>query len=129
MTHALWGMLSFLHSLAFLCGRVKIISISYVWTRIFSKPEEKILRFQKYPDTCGRGLKPLALARIVVICFDLSTSRFLFDTSIILVRAPVQILGKLGSDNGNANGIVAVNTVCILSNFVRLIPSCLVTLK
>lgn len=29
----------------------------YVWTRrIFLKTDKKSLRFQTYPDTCGRGL-------------------------------------------------------------------------
>ena len=122
-------MLSFLYCLAFLCGRAKTIRIRYVCTRIFSKTEEKILRFQHYPDTCGRGLKPFAFARIVVICFDFSTSRFLFRTSTVLVRAPVQVLGTLGSNNGDANEIVPLSRVCIVSNFVGLIPSCLVTWK
>jgi len=27
-----------------------------MWTHNFSKTEGKNLRFQKYPDTCGRGL-------------------------------------------------------------------------
>ena len=30
-----------------------------VWTRIFSETEDKILLFQKYPDTCGQGLNLL----------------------------------------------------------------------
>ena len=28
-----------------------------VWTRIFSNTEKKNLRFRKYPDMCGRGLR------------------------------------------------------------------------
>ena len=31
-----------------------------VWTRIFSYPEKKKLRIQKYPDTCGRGLREVS---------------------------------------------------------------------
>ena len=37
-------------------GRAKTIRIRCVWTRIFSETENKILLFQKYPDTCGQGL-------------------------------------------------------------------------
>ena len=48
------------------CYRVSIVvqtgendsNYRYGWTRtIFSQTEEKNLRFQKYPDTRGRGLK------------------------------------------------------------------------
>ena len=35
ITHALWGMLSYFHCLAFSYGRAKTIRIRYVWTRIF----------------------------------------------------------------------------------------------
>ena len=35
MTHALQGMLSYFHSLAFSYGRAKTIRIRYVWTRVF----------------------------------------------------------------------------------------------
>ena len=33
------------------------VSNTQLWTRIFSKTKDKILRFQKYPDTSWRGLK------------------------------------------------------------------------
>ena len=39
------------------CERAKRIRICYVWTRIFLQTEGKNLRFQKYPDTCGLGLR------------------------------------------------------------------------
>ena len=42
MTHALQGMLSYFHCLAFSYGRAKTIRIRYVWTRIFLKTEENI---------------------------------------------------------------------------------------
>ena len=61
LTHALWRILSYFHCLAFSCGRPKTIRIRYFWRRIFWKTEEKTLRFQKYPDTCGGGLKLLSL--------------------------------------------------------------------
>ena len=42
--------------------RANSIRIRYVWTRIFLDPQQNIsgfknIRIQKYPDTCGRGLK------------------------------------------------------------------------
>ena len=43
--------------LAFSCGRAKKIPIHYFWTRIFSKTEEKNIRFQICSDTCGRALR------------------------------------------------------------------------
>ena len=43
------------HRLKFWCGREKTIRMRYVWTRIISKTD--VLRFQKYPDTCGWGSK------------------------------------------------------------------------
>ena len=55
ITHALWGMLSYFHCLAFSFGRA--IRVRYVWMRIFLKTGEKNLRFQKYPETCGRGFR------------------------------------------------------------------------
>ena len=45
ITHALWGMLSYFHYLAFSHGRPKTIRIRYVWTRIFLKTEEKEGRY------------------------------------------------------------------------------------
>ena len=47
--------ISFSIVLTFWCGRAKTIRMRYVWTRIISKTD--VLRFQKYPDTCGWGLK------------------------------------------------------------------------
>ena len=47
----------------------KTIRIRYVWTRIFLKTEQKDLRFQKYPDTCGRGLY---CGTSTLICFKLT---------------------------------------------------------
>ena len=41
---------------AFSWGQAKTIRIRYVRMRIFFLNVEKTLRFQKYPDTCGRGL-------------------------------------------------------------------------
>ena len=59
VTHALWGMLSYFHSLAFSYGQAKTIRIRFVWTRPFLKTEGKYLRFQTKTDTCGRGLSLL----------------------------------------------------------------------
>ena len=56
ITNALWGMLSYFHCLPFPYGRAKKIRISYVWMLFFSEKGGKNLRFQKYLDTCGRGL-------------------------------------------------------------------------
>ena len=35
--------------------------VSYVWTGKFLNPERKMLRIQKYPDTCRRGLSYFTL--------------------------------------------------------------------
>ena len=56
-----WFHISFTTSITFplfnvFYGRAKTVWISYVWARIFLKMQQKDLRFQKYPDTCGRGL-------------------------------------------------------------------------
>ena len=56
-----WFHISFTTSITFpsfnvFYRRAKTVWISYVWTRIFLKMEQKDLRFQKYPDTCGRDL-------------------------------------------------------------------------
>ena len=59
ITHALWGIFSYFHCLAFSYGRAKTIRIRYVWTRLFLKTEGKYLRFQTKTDTCGRGLSLL----------------------------------------------------------------------
>ena len=56
ITHALWGLLWYFHRFSVCCGRTKKFPIRYVWTWIFSNTEEKNLRFQKYPVTCGRVL-------------------------------------------------------------------------
>ena len=53
---------------AFSCGRAKTIRIRYVWTH-----KDKILRFQKYPDTCGRGLRR---SRIYKHCYSTLVMRF-----------------------------------------------------
>ena len=53
---------------AFSCGRAKTIRIRYVWTH-----KDKILRFQKYPDTCGRGLRR---SRIYKHCYPRLVMRF-----------------------------------------------------
>ena len=50
-------------------GRAKTIRIRYLWTRIFFKTEQKDLRFQKYPDTCGRVL---CCGASTLICFKLT---------------------------------------------------------
>ena len=62
-------MLSFLHCLAFSRGRAKTIRIRCVWTGIFSETEDKILLFQKYPDTCGQGLNLLFVFFFAVFVF------------------------------------------------------------
>ena len=46
----------------------KTIRIRYVWTH-----KDKILRFQKYPDTCGRGLRR---SRIYKHCYPRLVMRF-----------------------------------------------------
>ena len=61
ITHALWGMLSYFHCLPFPYGRAKKIRIRYVWMLFFSEKGGKNLRFQKYLDTCGRGLRVASL--------------------------------------------------------------------
>ena len=38
-----------------------------VWTRIFSETEDKILLFQKYPDTCGQGLNLLVFFAVFAV--------------------------------------------------------------
>ena len=53
---------------AFSCGRAKTIRIRYVWTH-----KEKIFRFQKYPDTCGRGFRR---SRIYKHCYPTLVMRF-----------------------------------------------------
>ena len=52
------------------CGRTKKIQVSYIWTRIFRKKAKKTLRFQKYPDTCGRdpAVKSLLFDRNALLC-------------------------------------------------------------
>ena len=56
ITHAPGGLLSYFHRCVDWRERFKLSG--YGWTRtIFSQTDEKKLRFQKYPDTCGRGLK------------------------------------------------------------------------
>ena len=50
-------------------GRAKTIRIRYVWKRIGLKTEQNDLRFQKYPDTCGRGL---CYGASTLICFKLT---------------------------------------------------------
>ena len=52
---------------AFSGGRTKKFPIRYVWTWIFSNTEEKNLRFQKYPVTCGRVLS-LGLRNKMFVC-------------------------------------------------------------
>ena len=47
--------ISFPIVLTFWCGRAKTIRMRYVWTRFISKTD--VLRFQKYPDTCGWSSK------------------------------------------------------------------------
>ena len=61
ITHVLWGMLSYFYCLPFPYGRAKKIRISYVWMLFFSEKGGKNLRFQKYLDTCGRGLRVASL--------------------------------------------------------------------
>ena len=48
--------LSYAHCLVVLYGQTKTIRIRYVWTLVFLKTEEKNLSFQKYANTCRRGL-------------------------------------------------------------------------
>lgn len=57
ITHALWGVLSYLHCLAFSYGWAKMIRVCYMWTRIFLKTVGENLWFQNYLDTCGHGVK------------------------------------------------------------------------
>ena len=60
---------------AFSSGRAKTIRIRYVWMHIFFLENgEKNLHFQKYPDTCGRGLSEWDFFKksqlIVQSCFN-----------------------------------------------------------
>ena len=60
---------------AFSSGRAKTIRIRYVWMRkFFLENGEKNLHFQKYPDTCGRGLSEWDFLKksqlIVQSCFN-----------------------------------------------------------
>ena len=75
ITHALWGILLYFRCLSFSCGRPKTIRIRYFWRRIFLENGRKTLRFQKYPDTYGGGLKLLNLQM-----FACKFSRSLFIT-------------------------------------------------
>ena len=60
ITHAPWGLLSFLHCIAFSPWGAKTIRIRYVWTRIiFLKNGGQIFSVFKVSDTCGRGLNLL----------------------------------------------------------------------
>ena len=68
MTHALQGMLSYFYCLAFSYGRAKTIRIRCGCMRIFFENGRKNLHFQKYPDTCWRGLiEPVRICCLVML--------------------------------------------------------------
>lgn len=69
ITHALWGVLSYLHCLGFSYGRAKTIRLCYVWTRIFLKTVGENLPFQKYPNACGFGLNDILFFCSVCMSF------------------------------------------------------------
>ena len=48
-----------------MCGRAKAIRICYEWTRTFPQTEGINLRFQKYRDKSGRGLKGLKIQSLM----------------------------------------------------------------
>ena len=56
MTHAPWGMLSYLHRCSVFVRTGEKDSNTLRKDAYFFLNVEKTLRFQKYPDTCGRGL-------------------------------------------------------------------------
>ena len=81
ITHALWGILSYSHCLAFSYGRAKTIRLRYEWTPVFFKTEGKNLRFNKYLDTYGR---------------DLRTISWNVFSSVVLGECNIQLAGSCG---------------------------------
>ena len=59
---------------AFSYGPAKTIRIRHVWMRIYLKTEKKNLRYQKYPDTRGRGL--------VMITYTIHSRKFGYDVTV-----------------------------------------------
>ena len=87
------------------CYRISIVVLTgendslscYGWTRtIFSQTEEKKLRFQKYPDTSGRGLK----YGVYKMKFKIYLSK---QNDLSKAEVDILLLGSLITDNNIFN--------------------------
>ena len=70
-----------------------------VWTRIFLKTDEKKMRFQKYPDTCGRGLS--------LVSFSLNR-----NSSLIIVLEHRQFANRDELNENHALTLIVNGSVC-----------------